>query len=157
HTVIRLHTSRLHDALPSTPGCLAASVHDFAPQPLKVFAGLLGVGQYINGVLDRHRADPLQAAPDLDPEIVGLGRELMDEEQPAPSRTLEDWTLPPTHQRFRTPEPAARRTPGSAGVARRASAPRTPVAPQPLKVFAGLLGVGQYINGVLDRHRADPL
>ena len=47
----------------------------------------LGIGrQRIDGVLHRHRAQPLQPPPDLDPRIGGLGRQLMDQQQPrAPS------------------------------------------------------------------------
>src|SRR6266566_3170768 len=122
-----LVSGRQRPVLESPGGRWLLLIHQLPPKPdyfrVKVWRRLQRIG-----AVAIKNSDPLQAPPDLDPEIVGLGRELMDEEQPAPPRTLEDWTLPPTHQRFRMAEPAARRTPRSPGVARRASAPRAPVA-----------------------------
>src|SRR2546422_4407602 len=41
-------------------------------QPLEVFERLGTEGQGINGILDRDRAEPLQAPPDFDAEVIGL-------------------------------------------------------------------------------------
>jgi hypothetical protein len=61
---------------------LAAPLDDLTEDPLEVLHALLGLGEDVHGVLDRHGADARQAPPDLHPEIVGLGRNLMNEEQP---------------------------------------------------------------------------
>src|SRR2546422_3451889 len=52
-------------------------------QPLEVFERLGTEGQGINGILDRDRAEPLQAPPDFDAEVIGLRWQLMNQQQPA--------------------------------------------------------------------------
>ena len=59
---------------------------DLTRQPLEVFPGFRPSGQDVDGVLERDGTEPLQAAPDLHPEIVGLGRDLMDQEEPVAPR-----------------------------------------------------------------------
>ena len=62
---------------------LAAALHDLAQEPLEVLLRLGRRGQRVDGVLDRDRADALEPPPDLDPQVGGLGRQLMDQQQPA--------------------------------------------------------------------------
>src|SRR6266700_846529 len=57
---------------------------DFLAEPLEILACLRGEGQGVHRILDRDRAESLQAPPDLDAEVVRLRWELMDEQQPAP-------------------------------------------------------------------------
>ena len=45
-------------------------------------------GQGIDGALERRRAESLQAPPHLDADVVRLGRQLMDQEQPCAHRPL---------------------------------------------------------------------
>jgi hypothetical protein len=59
---------------------------DLPPQPAKILDRLGAGGQEVDRVLERHRADALETAADLDPEIVGLGRDLVDEEEPSLGR-----------------------------------------------------------------------
>ena len=58
----------------------AAPGRDFLAKPLEVLARLGAEGQGIHGVLDRDGTQSLQAPPNLDPEIVGLRRELMEQQ-----------------------------------------------------------------------------
>ena len=67
---------------PAAEGGLAALRPDLANQPLEVLPGVLPARQQVDRVLERHGAHPLQPAADLDPEIVGLGRDLVDEQEP---------------------------------------------------------------------------
>src|SRR5258705_106489 len=61
-----------------------ALARDDLPQdPLEVFLGLIGPGQNVDGVFDRDRAEALEPAPDLHPEVIRLGRQLVNEQQPA--------------------------------------------------------------------------
>src|SRR5205807_8891523 len=57
--------------------------HDLLALPLEVFDRLVGTGEDVHRVLDRDRAETLQPAPHLDPEVVGFGRDLVDEQDPA--------------------------------------------------------------------------
>ena len=61
----------------------AAAFDDLTQQPLEVLLGLLVHRQRVHRVLDRDRAEVLQPPPDLDAQICGLRRELMDEQKPA--------------------------------------------------------------------------
>ena len=61
----------------------SASFLDLAQQPLEVFLRVLVHRQRVHGVLDRDSAEVLQPAPDVDPEICRLCRQLMDEQKPA--------------------------------------------------------------------------
>ena len=62
---------------------LTAAFDDLAQQPLKILLRPFAHRQCMHGVLHRDRADPLQPPPDLDPQIGGLGRKLVNEQQPA--------------------------------------------------------------------------
>src|SRR5207248_9095333 len=62
---------------------IAAALDDLAEHPVEVLMGLIAAWQRVHRVLDGDRAEPLQPAPDLHPEVVRLGRDLVDEEQPA--------------------------------------------------------------------------
>ena len=62
---------------------LAAAGHDLAPHPLEVLEGLLARGQDVDGVLEGHGPEGLEPPADLHPQVVRLGRDLVDEEQPA--------------------------------------------------------------------------
>src|SRR5205823_189853 len=64
-------------------GGLPAASHDLPHVPLEVFDRLVRPGEHVDRVLDRDRAETLQPAPHLDPEVVGLGRDLVDEQDPA--------------------------------------------------------------------------
>jgi len=55
---------------------------DLAQHPVEVLEGLVARGQRVDGVLDPDRAEALEPAPDLHPEVAGLRWDLMDEEQP---------------------------------------------------------------------------
>ena len=61
---------------------LTATFDDLAQQPFEILLGPFAHGERMHGILDRDRADPLQPAPDLDPEIGGLRRQLVDQQQP---------------------------------------------------------------------------
>src|SRR5215472_1219266 len=61
----------------------AAFRQDLLQQPVEILLALLAGGERIDRVLDCDRAQGLEPAPDLDAEIGGLGRELVDQEQPA--------------------------------------------------------------------------
>ena len=61
----------------------AAAFDDLTQQPLEVLLGLLVHRQRVHRVLDRDRAEVLQPPPDLDAQICGLRRKLMDEQKPA--------------------------------------------------------------------------
>ncbi len=63
--------------------CFAASFADLAQQPFEILLRLLVHRQRVHGILDRDRADVLQPAPDLDAQIGRLGRQLMNQQQPA--------------------------------------------------------------------------
>ena len=65
---------------------LAAAFTDLFQHPLKILLRLLIRGQRIDRVFDRHGAERLQAAPDLDAQIGGLRRDLVDQQQPAVPR-----------------------------------------------------------------------
>ena len=61
----------------------AAALGDLPQQPGEILLGLLAGRQGIDGILDRDRADALQAPPHLDPQIGRLGRDLVHQQQPA--------------------------------------------------------------------------
>ncbi len=65
-------------------GCLTSLIRDHPPEPLEVLHALLGMRQDVHGILERHRSNALETTPHLDPEIIGLGGKVMNEEQPAP-------------------------------------------------------------------------
>ena len=62
---------------------LAAALHDLAQEPLEVLLRLGRRGERVDGVLDRDGADALEPPPDLDPQVGGLGRQLVDQQEPA--------------------------------------------------------------------------
>ena len=75
-------TDSLHKASLTQSGF--SPVGDDLPQePAKVLHRFIPVGKDVDRVLQRHRPHALQPAPHLDPEIVRLGRDLVDQEQPA--------------------------------------------------------------------------
>src|SRR6266550_3947703 len=55
-------------------------------QPTKVFDRLIVVREDPHRVLDRHRADALQPAPHLHPEVIGLRRDLVEQQEPTSGR-----------------------------------------------------------------------
>ena len=61
---------------------LAAAFDDLLGEPGEVLARLGVAGQRVDRVLHRHRAQRLQPPPHLDPRIGGLGRQLMNQQQP---------------------------------------------------------------------------
>ena len=61
---------------------LTAPFDDLAPQPGEVLLRLGGRRQDVDRVLHRDRAQGLEPAPDLDAQIGGLRRQLMDQQQP---------------------------------------------------------------------------
>ncbi len=61
---------------------VAAARHHLAPDPLKVLLGDVAPGQHVDGVLEGHRPDTREAPPDLHPQVVRLGRDLVDQHQP---------------------------------------------------------------------------
>src|SRR6478672_7898932 len=63
--------------------CSSTAFNDFPQNPLKIFLRLLVLGQDIHGVLNGHCAEPLKPPPNFDAEIIGLGRDLMNEQQPS--------------------------------------------------------------------------
>ena len=71
-----LHESRLDQR------GVAATLHDVSQDPVQVLVRLFVRGEGVDGVLDADRAEALEPPPDLDPEVVRLGRNLVDEEQP---------------------------------------------------------------------------
>ena len=72
----------LHEARFANRG-IAPAGDDLPAHPLEVLEGLLALGQHIHGVLHRHGAEPLQAPAHLHPQVAGLGRNLVNEDEPA--------------------------------------------------------------------------
>ena len=62
--------------------CLASPVDDFAPQPRKVFAARVPVGEHIDAVLERDGPDTREAPPDLDAEIRRIFGDLVNQKKP---------------------------------------------------------------------------
>ena len=62
---------------------LAAAIGDLVREPGEILLRLLAGRQRVDRVLDRDRTDALQAAPHLDAQIGRLGRDLVDQQQPA--------------------------------------------------------------------------
>ena len=52
-------------------------------QPLEVLTRIGRIGKRIHGLFQCNRADLLETAPGRDPEVGGVRRELVDEQQPA--------------------------------------------------------------------------
>jgi hypothetical protein len=52
-------------------------------EPLEILAGISRIGERIDGLLQRNRADLLKPPPRRDPEVRRVRRELVDEQQPA--------------------------------------------------------------------------
>jgi hypothetical protein len=77
--------------------CFATSFADLAQQPLEILLRLLVHWQRVDGILDRDRPDPLQPAPDLDAQIGRVGRQLMDQQQPAESKDSGGFDLHAQH------------------------------------------------------------
>ena len=61
---------------------LATLTEDLAGQFAQARTTLAIGWQDIHGVLERHRPEPGQPAPDLHPQVVRLGRDLVDQQQP---------------------------------------------------------------------------
>ena len=61
---------------------LATSFDDLTPQPGEVLLCLGGRRQQVDRVLHRDRAQRLEPPPDLDAQIGGLRRQLMNQQQP---------------------------------------------------------------------------
>src|SRR6185503_8029252 len=61
---------------------VAAAVDHFSAHPLKVLERFPAVGQHVHRVLHRYRADSLKTTADLHPQVIGLGWDLLKEEQP---------------------------------------------------------------------------
>ncbi len=60
----------------------AAAGNDLAEQVMKGDLGILATRQHMDGILERHRANRLQAAPDFHAQIRRFCRELMQQRQP---------------------------------------------------------------------------
>ena len=63
-------------------GGISASLHDLSQDPLEVLVRLIRSRQDVDGILDGHGAQPLEAPPDLHPEVVRLRRDLVDQQEP---------------------------------------------------------------------------
>jgi hypothetical protein len=61
---------------------LAAALDDLLGEPGEVLARLGIRRKRVHGAFHRHRAQRLQPPPHLHPRIGGLGRQLMDQQQP---------------------------------------------------------------------------
>src|SRR3989454_9396738 len=61
---------------------LAPAVRDLLEQPAEVLDRLIAVGEDPDGVLDGYGADALQPAPHLHPEVVGLRRDVVKQQEP---------------------------------------------------------------------------
>src|SRR5262245_16224943 len=64
-------------------GCFSALPDDLLADPLKVLLCLIAPRKDIDGILDADGAQALQPAPDLHTQIVRLGRDRMDQQEPA--------------------------------------------------------------------------
>ena len=92
---------------------VAAALDDLRANPLEVLALLFAVGKDVHGVLHRYSTDALQPTPDLHAQVIGLGRNLVDEEQPAllgrlGVRILTHGATPPRSIMVPAPTPIAR-------------------------------------------------
>ena len=63
-------------------GGFPAIRRDLTRQPFEVLTRLVADRQDVYGAFQGHGSDALQAPPELHPQIVGLGRELMDQHEP---------------------------------------------------------------------------
>ena len=63
------------------PG-VATLLADLAREPVEVLERLVVRGQHVRGVLDRERPERVQAPHHLGPEVAGLGRDLVQQQQP---------------------------------------------------------------------------
>ena len=81
-TPLQLAVGETIDELRAAEVGLAAPIADLAERPLHVLERGVGGGEEIDGVLEGHGADALEPAGDLHPEVVRLGRKLMDEQEP---------------------------------------------------------------------------
>src|SRR3989442_1276498 len=72
----------------SRPRPPARAARDFLEQPAEVLDRLIVVGEDPDGVLDGHGADALQPAPHLHPEVVGLRRDVVKQQQPKSTRGI---------------------------------------------------------------------
>ena len=62
---------------------LASLLSDLSKKPLEIFVRTVAPWKDIDRVLDGDRAETLQASADLHAEIVRLGRDLVNEDEPA--------------------------------------------------------------------------
>lgn len=62
---------------------VAAAGLDLLGDPLQVFERVRAMRQEIDGILHRHRPDVGEALPDLGPKVERLGRDAVDQDQPA--------------------------------------------------------------------------
>ena len=74
------------DAVGGEDAGVAAGALDLRLQPLEVLARRRRVGQHVDRLLDRHRAELLQPAPRAHPQVGRRRRQLVDEQQPATRR-----------------------------------------------------------------------
>ena len=63
-------------------GAPPAAVHDLPKGPIQVLQGMLGIRHDVHRRFDGHRPHLLQSPPDLDPEGVGFGGKLVNQEKP---------------------------------------------------------------------------
>ncbi|HZE88040.1 MAG TPA: hypothetical protein VE404_00765, partial [Verrucomicrobiae bacterium] len=64
----------------------AKAAREFTPLVLPMDAPCIEVSrprEHLDGVLDGHRAEALKPASRLDPQVVGLRRDPVDQDQPA--------------------------------------------------------------------------
>ena len=78
----RLRIRKALDELRLADHRLAAALDDFLEQPPEILLRLGVRRQRVDRAFHRDRADVLQSPPDLHSEIGGLGRQLVNEEQP---------------------------------------------------------------------------
>jgi hypothetical protein len=70
------------DELRSADENFSAVTLNLDGEPLKILEGIAAVRQNIHGVLDSHCADAVQPALHFDAEIVRLGREPVNKQEP---------------------------------------------------------------------------
>ena len=62
---------------------LSPAFYDFPQDPLKIFLCLFVFRKDINRILDGNRSEALKPPPNFDAEIIGFGRDLVNEQEPS--------------------------------------------------------------------------
>src|SRR5919198_773102 len=91
---------------------IAAFPDDLAQDPFEVLASLVASRQHVDRVLDRDRPEGLEPSPDLHPEVRGLRRDLVDQQEPGAVAVVNRHALNQPNLEcnycIRRPGPAAR-------------------------------------------------